>query len=97
MSSVIQTVYVHQRSSSGHSAGTPWASSGHFPGTFRAGFGQEFLKNGCNLLQYKEITPDQSVKNGSKYGDYKLEMRFSKNYSCPLDFWAKVKMFVAII
>jgi len=52
-------------------------------GTFRAGFGQEFLENGCNSLQYKEITRDQSVENHPKYGVYKQEMRFSKNYSCP--------------
>jgi len=52
-------------------------------GTFRAGFGQEFSENGCNLLQYKEITRDQSVKNGPKFGDYKQETRFLKNYSCP--------------
>jgi len=55
-------------------------------GTLRAVFGQEFLENGCNLLQYKEITRDQSAKNGSKNGDYKQETRFSKNYSCPRKF-----------
>jgi len=55
-------------------------------GTFRAGFGQEFPENGCNSLQYKEITRDQSVKNGSKYGDLMQEMRFLKNYSCPRKF-----------
>jgi len=65
-------------------------------GTFRAGFGQEFSENGCNSLQYKEITPAQSVKNGSKYGDYKQESRFFKKYSCPCVFGEKVKMFVAI-
>jgi len=59
-----------RRSSSGHSAGTPWASGGQFTGSLRAGFGQEFSKNGCNSLQYKEITPDQLAKNGLKYGDY---------------------------
>jgi len=58
-------------------------------GTLWAGFGQDFLKNCCNLLQYKEITPDQSAKNGSKYGDYKQELRFSKNCSCPLIFGEK--------
>jgi len=78
-----------QRSLSGHSAGSLWALSGHFTGTLWAGFGQEFLKNDCNLLQYKEITPAQSAKNGSKFGDYKQEMRFLKNRSCPLIFGKK--------
>jgi len=66
-------------------------------GTLRAGFGQEFSKIGCNLLQYKQITRDQLAKNGLKYGDYEQEMRFLKIHSCPLVFGIKVKMFVAII
>jgi len=84
------------RSSSGHSAGTPWASCGQFTGTLWALFGQEFLKNDCNLLQYKEITPAQSAKNGSKYGDYKQEMRFFKNYPCPRVFRVQSRIYVAI-
>jgi len=58
-------------------------------GTLRAVFGQEFSENDCNLLQYKEITPDQSAKNSSKNGDYKQEMRFFENYSCPRIFGKK--------
>jgi len=69
--------------------GTQWAFSGHSTGTLRAGFGQSFSKNGCNILQYKEITPAQSTKNELKNGDYMQEMRFSKNYSCPLVFGKK--------
>jgi len=94
---MIQTVHLYQWSSNGHSAGSLWASGGHSAGSLRAGFGQSFSKNGCNSLQYKEITPAQSVKNSSKYGDYMQESRFLKNYSCPRIFGIKVRMFVAII